>query len=141
MRYLAACVVSNTARSKLGHSLAQNAMQNKLNAISSDSFCLNVMHVMHELSLPFLNLNDPKKMWKKIDPTYLPSGLRIDITDETPICSSKELKKPLTFPKEYGTISEFYFMELQMIHYGLLHSIRKYTDIKKMMERLKEDRT
>jgi hypothetical protein len=50
---------------------------------------------MHELCLPFLNLNDPKEMWKKIDPTYLPSGVRIDITDETPICSSKDLKKPI----------------------------------------------
>ena len=80
-------------------------------------------------------------MWKKIDPTYLPSGVRIDITDETPICSSKDLKKPIQFPKEYGTISEFYFMELEMIHFGLMHTIRKYTDIRKLCERLKEDKT
>lgn len=53
------------------------------------------MYLMHELCLPFLNLNDPKEMWKKVDPTYLPSGVRIDITDETPICSSKDLKKPI----------------------------------------------
>ena len=90
MRYLAASVVSNTPRAKLGHSLASNNMQSKLNAISSDSFCLNMMYVMHELSIPCLNLNDPKELWKKVDPTYLPSGLRIDITDETPICSSKD---------------------------------------------------
>jgi len=68
-------------------------MQNKLNIISSDSFCLNAMYVMHELCLPFLNLNDSKEMWKKIDPSYIPSGLRMDLTDETPINISKEFKK------------------------------------------------
>ena len=140
MRYLAACVVSNTPRSKLGHSLAQNAMKGKLDMISSDSFCLNAMYLMHELCVPFLNLSDPKELWKKVDPTYLPSGVRIDITDETPICSSKDHKVPLGMPKEFGTISEFYFMELQMIHYGLMHTIRKYQDVRKMLDRLKEDK-
>lgn len=100
---------------------------------------MNVMHVMHELCLPFLNLQDPKEMWKKIDPSYLPSGMRIDLTDETPICSKKEGRKQIVFPKEYGTISEFYFMELEMLHFGLLHTIRKYGDIRKITDRLKED--
>ena len=94
--------------------------------ISSDSFCLNAMYIMHELCLPFLDLGDPKQLWKKIDPTYLPSGMRIDITDETPICCSKDLKKSLSFPKEYGTVTEFYFLELEMIHFGLLHIGKKY---------------
>lgn len=92
MRWLAASVVSNTSRAKLGHSLAQNAMQGQLNMISSDSFCLNTMEVLYELCLPFLNINDPKEMWKKIDPTYIPSGQRIDLTGETPICATKDLK-------------------------------------------------
>ncbi len=90
---------------------------------------------MHELCVPFLNLSDPKELWKKVDPSYLPSGLRIDITDETPICMNKEFKEPLKIPKEYGTISEFYFMELEMIHFGLMHTIRKYNDIRKIIER------
>jgi hypothetical protein len=67
-------------------------MKNKLNVISSDSFCLNALYVLHELCEPFLNLQDPKMLWKKIDPAYIPSGLRIDLTDETAICASKELK-------------------------------------------------
>jgi hypothetical protein len=97
------------------------------------------MSVMHELCAPFLNVNDPKELWKKVDPTYLPSGLRMDLTDETPICSSKEQKKPLKFAKEYGTISEFYFMEFEMIHFGLLHAFNKYEDIRKMIDRIKEE--
>ena len=28
-----------------------------------------------------------------------------------------------------------------MIHFGLMHTIRKYTDIRKLCERLKEDKT
>lgn len=50
------------------------------------------MYALHELCVPFLNLNDPKANWKKIDPTYLPSGLRIDVTDETPICASRDMR-------------------------------------------------
>lgn len=134
MRFLAACVVSNTARAKLGHNLAQNSMQNKLNLISSDSFCLNAQYLLQELCVPFLDLT--KDMWKKVDPTYLPSGQRIDLSDETPICSKRELKKSLSFAKEYGTISEFYFMKLEMVHFGLMHTIRKYVDIRKMIDRL-----
>lgn len=84
--------------------------------------------------MPFLDLS--KDMWKKVDPTYLPSGQRIDLSDETAICSKRELKKSLSFPKEYGTISEFYFMELEMVHFGLMHTIRKYLDIRKMIDRL-----
>lgn len=140
MRFLAACVVSNTSRAKLGHSVQSNSMQNKLNQISSDAFCMNALYIMHEFSLPFLNLSDPKELWKKIDPLYLPSGMRIDITDESPICMSKDLKMPVSFPKEFGTISEFYFMELEMIHFGLMHVIRKYLDIRKYVDRIKEER-
>lgn len=79
-------------------------------------------------------------MWKKIDPSYIPSGLRMDLTDETPINISKEFKKGIQFPKEYGTITEFYFMELEMIHFGLMHTIRKYLDIRKLIERLQEEK-
>lgn len=90
--------------------------------------------LMHELCVPVLDLSQDK--WQKIDPTYLPSGIRMDLTDETPICAKKEFKQPLKLLKEYGTISEFYFMELEMIHFGLLHSIRKYTDVRKLIDRL-----
>lgn len=98
------------------------------------------MHMMHELCLPFLNFQDPKELWKKIDPSYLPSGFRIDITDESPICMSSDLKQSITFPKEYGTVSEFYFLELEMIHFGLMHTIRKYLDIRKFIEKAKNDK-
>lgn len=67
-------------------------MQNKLNMISSDAFCMNALYLMYELCVPFLNLNDPKEMWKKIDPTYIPSSFRLDLPDETPICNNKECK-------------------------------------------------
>ena len=137
LRFLAASVVSNTARAKLGHNLMQNSMKNTLNQISSDSFCLNSLYLMHELCQPVLDLS--KDMWKKVDPTYIPSGMRIDLTGETAICMNKELKKDLKFPKEYGTITEFYFMELEMIHFGLMHTFHKYQDIRKIIDRLKNE--
>ena len=65
---------------------------------------------MHELCLPVLDMS--KEMWRKVDATYIPSGIRIDLTGETAICTNKDLKQPLKYPKEFGTITEFYFMEL-----------------------------
>jgi hypothetical protein len=53
---------------------------------------MNALYLMYELCVPFLNLNDPKEMWKKIDPTYIPSAYRFDLLDETPICNNKELR-------------------------------------------------
>lgn len=138
MRWLAACVVSNTPRAKLGHNLMQNSMNKQLVQISSDAFCINAQYLMFELCLPFLDLT--KDLWRKVDPTYIPSGVRIDLTDETPICAKKDLKQPLKLMKEYGTISEFYFMELEMIHFGLMHSIRKYVDVRKLIDRLSQEK-
>jgi hypothetical protein len=77
-------------------------------------------------------------MWKKIDPTYIPSKIRIDLSSETPICTDKELKQPLQFSKEYGTISEFYFLFGQLIHFGLMHSIKKYLDVRKIKDSLEQ---
>ncbi len=93
MRWLASCVMGNLDRAKLGQSLVQNAMQNQINNISSDAFCINAIYLFYELCLPFLNVNDDKI--KKIDPTYLPSKFRLDFTQETMICSDPEKKKPL----------------------------------------------
>lgn len=32
------------------------------------------MYLLYELCVPILKLDDPKEMWKKIDPTYIPSA-------------------------------------------------------------------
>lgn len=140
MRFLAASVQGNKPRAKLGHSLVQNKMMGQLNKISSDAFCFNAMYVIYEFCIPFLNLNDPKAMWKKIDPEYIPSLFRLDLSDETPLCSNKSMKKDVKFKKEFGTISEFYFLMSQQVHFGLMHSIRKYLDIRKMLERMEEEK-
>lgn len=73
-------------------------------------------------------------MWKKIDPKYIKSGSRIDLANETPICTVKEYSRELAYPKEYGTITEFYFLFDLMLHYGLMHSMRKLTDVRKLVD-------
>ena len=92
--------------------------------MSSDGFSFNVVMMMYELCVPFMKLGDDKI--NKIDPTYIPSGLRLDFGDsETALCSIKELKQPIVFQKEYGTISEFYFMFIESLHFGLAHIYKK----------------
>lgn len=31
-------------------------------------------------------------------------------------------------------------MELEMLHFGLMHTIRKFSDVKKLMDRMREER-
>lgn len=62
-----------------------------LQQISSDAFSINALLLLYELCVPFMKLGDDKI--SKIDPTYIPSGVRLDFGDsETALCSIKELK-------------------------------------------------
>lgn len=109
MRWLAACVSGNMQRTKLGHRLASNALKGKLNQMSSDAFCLNVIYMLYELCVPFMVLGDDKI--NKIDPGYIPSASRVDLGDsEDMICDHRDMKEQMKFATQYGTISEFYFM-------------------------------
>jgi hypothetical protein len=62
-------------------------MSHKISMVSSDSFMINMVQVLLELCKPFLIVGDDKL--KKLDPTYLISGKRLDIGDETSICTDK----------------------------------------------------
>lgn len=130
----------------------------KISNISSDALCFNSLLVMLELCSPFLKLGDSKL--DKIDQTYLASDRRIGLNGETPICAksiedSKEEveesafddeitttdhKAKLSFPKEYGTITEFYFMLAESIHYGLIPIIKRGEDVVRLYERLLEEK-
>lgn len=120
--------------------------------------CYNTLLVLLELCRPFLKLNDNKL--DKLDETYLASDRRIGLNGETPILSkaSEESKDEdmeesafddpsdtnkssnLFFPKEYGTITEFYFMLAESIHYGFIPIIKRGEDVDKMFKRLMEEK-
>lgn len=67
-----------------------------------------------------MNLEDEKI--HKIDPAYIASNFRIDLgQSESFICSDRSMMKDFEFPNQYGTITEFYFMLVEMLHFGLSH--------------------
>jgi len=47
---------------------------------------------------------------------------------------------PFFFPKEYGTITEFYFMLAEAIHYGFTPILKRGEDIDKMFRRLMDEK-
>ena len=49
-------------------------------------------------------------------------------------------KNSLSFPDEYGTITEYYFMLAETVHYGFMPIIKKGEDIIKMYEQLLEEK-
>ncbi len=83
-------------------------------------------------------INDDKI--KKIDPLYLPAARRVDLSDETPINTSKDSKQSIAFPPDFGTISEFYFLFFEMVHFSLIHITRKCEEIRNLVDRYKEER-
>jgi ubiquitin conjugation factor E4 B len=46
----------------------------------------------------------------------------------------------MTFPKEYGTITEFYFMLAEAIHYGYIPILKRGEDVDKMFRRLMDEK-
>ena len=156
LRWIAASIASNTHRTKLGHSLVSNSIK-KISFVSSDSLCYNVIWTLLELWNPFLKEGDKKL--DKIDETYLVSDRRIGLNGETPIWAKeseeseeskeesafddspvKDSKAEFMFPKEYGTITEFYFMLAEAIHYWLIPIIKRGEDVLKLYERLLEEK-
>ena len=161
LRWLAASIMSNDHRTKLGHSLVSNSVK-KISNISSDALWYNTLLVLLELCKPFLKPGDKKL--EKIDETYIPSEKRIGLSGETAICAkveeeekdeqmidsafadeeeSKEsgpLSSKLHYPKEYGTITEFYFMLAETIHYGFIPIIKRGEDVDKLFKRLLEEK-
>lgn len=117
MRFLAVGVMSNQNRKKLSYYIGA-ALKGKINLVSCDAFCFNLGLVLLELCKPFLKIDSP--LLKKIDPSYLTSGVWINVSGETPLCTKKyddEEKEESSFddgsstaPKDYGTVTEFFFI-------------------------------
>ena len=85
--FLSAAIMSNMGKWKLSNNLSAS-FKNKIWGISSDVFCFNLCFVLLELCKPFLKPGHSNL--DKIDPTYLFSGLRLNLKGETPICTIKE---------------------------------------------------
>src|SRR5689334_23210539 len=100
----------NAEKAKLGSRLERPTVRNS----SSEGFCMNVLDALLLLCKPFFDPNDPKA--QKIDPYYMLNDKKMQKTNETPICTSLERlpKSEATF----GTITEFYFLCVQIFHYG-----------------------
>lgn len=132
LTWLAACINFNKDKLKLVNRLERA----KQPVTSSDSFCMNVLDTLLELCKPFMNPDEPMAM--RIDPSYLWISDRLALDEETPICTLRDISRPnrsdLT---NYGTITEFYFMCLEMWRLGY-HSVREnYMDLMRMMNQLK----
>ena len=58
--------------------------------------------------------------------------------EEEEIEASKNI--PFYFPKEYGTITEFYFMLAESIHYGFTPILKRAEDVDKMFRNLMKEK-
>jgi len=129
LQWLSAVVTKNTGKAKLG-----NRLQNPVEMHASrDGFCINVLDVMLELCKPFLDPKDPKA--SKIDQTYLAYDPKMKGLEETPLCSSAEKLPPKQL--SFGTITEFYWICVEMFHFAWNTIRENYMDLNRMLSRFR----
>mmetsp|Transcript_17081 Transcript_17081/g.16951 ORF Transcript_17081/g.16951 Transcript_17081/m.16951 type:complete len:692 (-) Transcript_17081:29-2104(-) len=129
LNWLAGAVVFNAEKAKLGSRLERPTMRTS----SSEGFCINVLDVLLQLCKPFFDPKDPKA--QKIDPLYILHDKKMSKINETPICTS--LEKLPREEKSFGTITEFYFLCIQMFHYGWNQIRQNYMDLNRILNQLK----
>ena len=81
-----------------------------------------------------VNKNDDK--FRSIDPTYFMQSQYMPLMKYDPINGKSHDKKHPS--KQYGTITEFYFLCLQYLHVGLCGAIDHFTEMNDFKKRLEE---
>ncbi|CAG8568426.1 6693_t:CDS:10 [Paraglomus occultum] len=118
--------------------------------VGTDGFLTNLVTILLKLSEPFMDAEYSKI--DRIDPEYFRKSNRINISQETKIKATQQeaeayYKHPPTDAQAPNFISEIFFLNIAMHHYGLLRTFANYnnfikdlSDIQKQIERLKEGR-
>jgi hypothetical protein len=123
-------LVSNLGRMKMGHRIYNS----ENNDLSHDGLLVNAYFCLLGLCKAITNQQDDK--WKNIDPSYFIYHEKAPLLRGDALCS-----KPgphLTGKKEFGTITEFFFLALQFLQVGIcgaMESFNMYNEMKKNMER------
>ncbi|KAJ3033823.1 hypothetical protein HDV00_005788 [Rhizophlyctis rosea] len=133
IQYISGVVKANKARGR---------MHVEMSEVSSDGFMFNLLRVCLKLCDPIMNSNMSRI--HLVDPDYLAYSDRLDVTEETKINSDKETyeaylkewKSANPNPSPPNFVSDVFFLTLAMHHYGLLSTIRHYTDLIKQQEEL-----
>ena len=137
-QWIAAVVTQNAVRTKEGYQFGYLAMRS-----SSHGFLFNLVAILLKLCKPFADPEHAKALWHKIDPTWLLSKHRLNLSEETRTChddqdnqegggaaqSSKGEKGAIagiTSSETFGTISEFFFLAARAL--GVLNLPKMVSD-------------
>ena len=115
-------------KTKLGARLQNANNEND----SHDGFLINNYACFMNLCQAIVNRNDNKFL--SIDPTYFMQSQYMPMMKYDPINGKPYNKQHPT--KQYGTITEFYFLCLQYLHVGLCGAIDHFTEFNDFKKRL-----
>ncbi|KAG0172642.1 hypothetical protein DFQ30_009975 [Apophysomyces sp. BC1015] len=118
-------------------------MQVDIESVATEGFMHNISVILLTFCDPFLDIRASKI--DKIQSTYLRSGGRLNVKEDTKINASKEQSDEYyneSHPAQaYNFITESFFLTLAFLHYGPIRSLvnyndfmRKYSDAKKQVE-------
>ncbi|EGR28270.1 ubiquitin conjugation factor e4, putative, partial [Ichthyophthirius multifiliis] len=140
LRYVAACIVGNKDRAKLGNRLQQQNKNIKKNS-ASDAFMLNLFDVMLEIAKVIFNKNEDK--WLKVLPEYFLNSSRLKHLQEQSLYNEKlELENQKGVMEvenqEFGTITVVFFLCQQLGHFGLIPIYDNFKDNAEQLQRLEK---
>jgi ubiquitin conjugation factor E4 B len=128
--FMAECVNLNLSRGK---------MQVDRTKVATDGFMMNLVGVAGRLSEPLLDQTYSKL--KLIDPYYFCRESRIDLKDVTRINADQESAdaffkefKQGNVKSEGGFVSELFYVNICVLHYGLGYVIRQVTKLYREVE-------
>jgi hypothetical protein len=98
---------------------------------------MNVYVVLLNLCKPFLSREGDK--WKNIDPEYYMFKERAVACKYEPIHQDKKVEK-MEVQKEFGTISEFFFLCLELLNVGLVSVQDSFVELNEYKEKLEKEK-
>jgi ubiquitin conjugation factor E4 B len=131
--WLYCLVVGNQMRAKLGTRLS-GAVNN---TISHDGLMMNVYESMLDISKGILDRN--QSVWTKIDPEYFRYSDHARLCQYEPLNNKKDGGKMEVEGKEFGTVTEFFFLTMELLHVGVVPTLLNFKEINETKERIEKE--
>lgn len=129
------CAISgNQMRTKLGSRLSGAVTT----TTSSDGMMMNLYECMLEISRGILDRSQNR--YQNIDPEYFRYAEHCKLCQYEPL-NSRKMENPRmeVENKEFGTITEFFFVTFELLHVGVIPTLHNYQEVNETKERIEKE--
>ena len=133
--WLYCAVVGNQMRTKLGSRLS-GAVNT---TISGDGLMLNIYECLLDISRVIFDRG--QTMYQNIDPEYFQYSEHCKLCQYEPLNSRKGIENPKMEieKKEFGTITEYFFLTFEMLHAGVIPTLHNFQEVNETKDRIEKE--